>query len=233
MRGDIARSAALLLAGVVIACSGPGAAQPSPTAVLRQAGQAMAGLRSVSADVTFGPGVTLQGLTLSSATAKVHLPGDSDTTFKLKQGDFLVDLRVVTTGGHVYVRLPFSQFTEVTPEQAKEVPDLSQLFDAKSGLPAVLAGGSSARYVATEQIGGVTVDTVGVTYTADQVSRLLSGSVKPAGDIRATISLEQASHYVRRVLLRGPLLQPGRDVQVQVDLHDFNRPVTITNPTQA
>jgi hypothetical protein len=234
MRGDIARAAALLLAGTFIACSSPAApAQPNPTAVLRQAAQAMGGLRSVSADVTFGPGVVLQGLTLSSASSKVQLPSDSDTTFKLKQGDFLVDLRVVTTGGHVYIRLPFSQFTEVTPAEAREVPDLSQLFDARSGLPAVLPQGKDAKYVAAEQVDGVTTDHVAAVYTPDQVGQLLGASVKPAGDIQTSIWVGRADHLVRRVILSGPLLEAGKNVQVQVNLHDFNRPVTITNPTQA
>src|SRR2546423_308082 len=120
---DIARSTALLLAAVVLACSGPSGQTPQPTTVLRQPGQAMANLHSVSADVKFGPGVVLQGLTLSSATAKLQLPGQSDTVFKVKQGDFLVDLRVVTTGGHVYLRLPFSQLTEVSADDARDIPD--------------------------------------------------------------------------------------------------------------
>jgi hypothetical protein len=38
---------------------------------------------------------------------------------------------------------------------------------------------------------------------------------------------------VHRVTLAGPLLQAGKKVQVQVDLHDFNRPVVITTPTVA
>ena len=47
-----------------------------------------------------GDAAALQGLTLSSATTKVQLPGESDTILKVKQGDFLVDVRVVTSGGH-------------------------------------------------------------------------------------------------------------------------------------
>jgi hypothetical protein len=227
-----ARTAALLLAGIVLACSGPGSPAPDATTVLRQAGQAMAGLHSVGADVKFGPGVALQGLTLSSATTTLQLPGESDTVFKVKQGDFLVDVRVVTTGGHTYLRLPFSQFTEVTPEQAREVPDLSQLFDQKTGLPAVLTAGKDTRYLATEQVAGVDSDKVATTYTADQVGQLLGGAAKPAGDVQATIWAGRSDHYVRRVILNGPLLEAGKDVQVQVDLHDFNKPVTITNPIQ-
>jgi hypothetical protein len=224
----IARSAAPLLAVLVLACSGPGQPPPNPTSVLRQAGQSMSSIRSVSADVKFGPGVELQGLTLSSASSKIQLPGESDTVFKVKQGDFLVDLRVVTTPGHVFVRLPFSKFTELPPEQAKEVPDLAQLFDSRSGLPAVLAAGRDPKYLGTEQVAGVDCDKVSTTYAADQVGSLLN--VRPAGDVRATIWAGSSDHLVRRVVLDGPLLQAGKDVQADVGFHDFNQPVAIATP---
>ena len=230
---DLARAGALLLAALVLACSGTASPAPDPTNVLRQAGQAMAGLHSVAADVKFGPGIAIQGLTLSSATTKVQVPGESDTVIKVKQGDFLVDLRVVTTGGHIYLRLPFSQFTEVTPEQAKELPDLSKLFDPKSGLPAALPSGTNTHYLGSEQIAGVDTDKISTTYSADQVSQLLGGVVKPAGDVQATIWVGRSDHYVRRVNLNGPLLEAGKSVQVAVDLHDFNQPVTITTPSPA
>lgn len=230
---DLARTGALLLAGLVLACSGPATTPPDPTAVLRQAGQAMGNLHSVAADVRFGSGIAVQGLTLSSATTKVAVPGESDTVIKVKQGDFLVDLRVVTTGGHIYLRLPFSQFTEVTPAEAKDVPDLSQLFDPKSGLPAALPAGRDTRYLGTEQVAGVDSDKVSTTYTADQVGQLLGGVVKPAGDVQATIWVGRADHYVRRVILNGPLLEAGKNVNVEVDLHDFNQPVTIATPSPA
>lgn len=224
-------SAGLLFAGLVFACAGPSSAAPNPTTVLRDAGQAMAGLHTVAADVKFGPGITLQGLTLSSASTKVQLPGQSDTLIKVKQGDFLVDLRVVTTGGHVFLRLPFSQFTEATASQASEVPDLSRLFDPQAGLPATLAAGKDPRGLGTEQIAGVNCDKVGTAYTADRVGQLLGGAVKPAGDVQATIWVGRSDHYVRRVILSGPLLEAGKSVQVQVDLHDFNQPVTIATPS--
>jgi hypothetical protein len=222
------RSAAPLLAALVLACSGPGTPPPEPTSVLRQAGQAMAALHSVSADVRFGPGVQLQGLTLSSAATRIQLPAESDTVFKVKQGDFLVDLRVVTTSGHVFLRLPFSKFTELSPDQAKEVPDLAQLFNRQSGLPAVLSAGKDPRYLGTEQIAGTDTDKVGTTYTADQIGSLLG--VKPAGDVQATVWAGRSDHLVRRVLLSGPLLEAGKNVQAEVDFHDFNQPVAISTP---
>lgn len=189
----------------------------------------MAGLHSVIADVKFGPGIELQGLTLSSATAKIQLPASSDTVFKLKQGDFLVDLRVVTTGGHVYVRLPFSKFTEATPDETREIPDLATMFDRRSGLAAVLAAGTEQRYQGTERVTGTDCDKVSTTYSMEQVGQLLGG-VKPAGDVRSTVWAGQSDHYVRKVTLNGPLLEAGKVVQVEINLHDFNQPITIATP---
>jgi hypothetical protein len=220
-----------MLAGIVLACSAQVAPAPDPTTVLRQSGQALANLHSVTADVKFGPGIVLEGLTLSSATAKVQLPGQSDAVFKVKQGDFLVDVRVVTTGGHVFLRLPFSQLTEISAEDAKSIPDLSKLFDQQAGLPALLPAGKGSKYQNAEQISGVDSDKVTTTYTADQIGNLLSGAAKPAGDVQATIWSGRNDHLVRRVILNGPLLEAGKNVQVQVDLHDFNQPVTITTPS--
>ncbi len=227
----LARTAALLFAGLVVACSGPGAPAPDPTAVLRQAGQAMAGLHPVGADARFGSGISYQGLTLSSASTSIQVPGDSDTVLKVKQGDFLVDVRVVTTNGRTFIRLPFSQFTEVTADQAKELPNLAQLLDQRAGLPTLLTSGKDTTYQGTEQIAGTDTDKVATTYTADQVGQLLGGAARPAGDVQATIWSGRSDHYVRRVLLHGPLLEAGKDVQVQVDFRDFNKPVSITNPT--
>lgn len=224
-----ARLAAPLLAGLLLACSAQGSSAPNPTTILREAGQAMARLHSTAADVTFGSGVQLQGLTLTSATSKIQLPGESDTTFKVKQGDFLVDLRVVTASGHVYLRLPFSSFTELSQQQASEVPDLARLFDSRAGLPALLPAGEGATYVGSAQVAGTDTDEVSATYTAAQVGSLL-GTVKPAGNVHTTIWAGQSDHLVRRVILKGPLLTAGKNVQVQVDLHDFNRPVAIAVP---
>ena len=139
----------------------------------------------------------------------------------------------MTTGGHTYLRLPFSQFTEVSADEAANVPDLSRLFDPKSGLPAALQAGKDARYLGTEQVAGVDADKVSTTYTADQVGQLLGGAVKPAGDVQATIWVGRSDHYVRKVNLNGPLLEAGKNVQVEVDLHDFNQPVTIATPSPA
>jgi lipoprotein LprG len=231
MRPAGAALAALATLVLLAACSGPGTSQPDPGRVLRDAGHAMASVKSVKADAKFGPGVSLQGLTLTTASSSVHLPDQSDTTFKVKQGDFLVDVRVVTSGGHVYLRLPFSRFSELSDTQAAEIPNLARLLDPNSGLASVLAAGKNPNYQGTEKIGDADSDKVSTSYTAAQVGQLLG--LTPAGPVNATVWAGQSDHLVRRVILAGPLLQAGKNVQVEVDLHDFNRPVEITAPAVA
>src|SRR5437867_3127102 len=100
----IARVVVPLLGTLLVACSTSetAASKPDPARILKDAGQALAAVRSVAADVKFGGArIQVQGLTLTSATSKVQVPGDSDTTFKVKQGDFLVDLRVVTSQNRI------------------------------------------------------------------------------------------------------------------------------------
>jgi hypothetical protein len=97
-------AACVLVAG----CDLPGAQKPDPKSVLRQAAQSLGALKTVTADLKFGPGVTFDNFGLASATTKIRLPGDSDTTLKVKQQDFLIDVRVVSVEGKTYLKLPFT-----------------------------------------------------------------------------------------------------------------------------
>jgi hypothetical protein len=229
----IARFAAPLLGALLVACSAPGtaASPPNPTKILRDAGQATSAVKSVAADVKFGGAkIVLQGLAVKSATSKVRLPGDSDTTFKVDQGGFQIALRVITTGGRVFVKLPFSQFVELTGQQAQEIPDVSQLFNARSGLPALLQAGRNPSYQGTEQVGSTECDRVAATYTADQVGQLLGGRLTPQGDVHATVWVGRSDHLVRKTVLSSKFTSSGQS-QVEVDLHDFNQPMAIAAPT--
>jgi len=228
-----AAALAVTIAGLAtFACSPSPAASappPDPQAELRQSGQALGALKTVTVDLKFGPGVVFQGFTLTAATAKLQLPSNSDTVLKVKQNDFLVDIEVITTPGHVYLKVPFGKFSELTSQQSGEMPDLAALFDAQKGLPAILSSGSGTRRLGSEKIGNVDCDKLATTYTAAQLGQALGG-FKPGGDIAATIWISPSDHLVRRVLLSGPLVDPTQTTTLQVDLHDFNAPLSVTPP---
>jgi hypothetical protein len=226
-----ALAAVLALFGLIAAaCSGPSPAPPDPAALLRQSSTAMSSVHSLSADVKFGPGLVYQGFTLATAQTQISLPSASDTTLKIKQQDFLVDLRIVTVDGHVFVKVPFGKFSEVTAQQAAQLPDLASMFDSKKGLPALLATGRSPSYLGTEKVGSTDCDKVEATYSADQVAALITG-LKPAGDIRATLWIGRSDHRLYRTMLSGALFEAGKVTSVDITMHDYDAPVTVVRPT--
>ena len=87
--------------------------------VLRDGGAAMGQLKTVAATLKVTKGtITIQGFTLVDARTSVRLPGDSDTTYRVKQQDVSIGLEVVITSGHVYLHLPFSSFQELSGDSA-------------------------------------------------------------------------------------------------------------------
>jgi hypothetical protein len=226
-----ARIAAMGLAACLVAaaCDLPGASRPDPKTLLRQAAEALSNLKTVTADVKFGPGVTFDNFGLASATSRVRMPADSDTSLKVKQQDFLIDVRIVSLAGKIYMKLPFGQFAELTPEQAATLPDITRLLDPSRGLPSILPEGVSPTLEASETVGGHDSHRLATTYTARQIGSVL-GAVKPAGDIKAVLWVGKDDHLIRKLKLAGPLIEAGKSTTVDVTLRNFNAPVEISKP---
>jgi lipoprotein LprG len=225
------RSVVALLALALLA--GCGGSQPpiDPAQSLRDAAAAMAKLKTVSATLSFTKGaISFQGFTLARAKTSVRLPGDSDTTYTVKQKDLSISLEVVISGGHVYLHLPFSAFQELTGAQAAAIPDLAKLFDPASGLPAVIPAGRNPKYLTTEKVDGVDSQKIGVTYSADQVHGLLA-QLSSSVDVNATVWAGASDHLIRKAVLDGAFGDGGKEAAVEVDISGFNAVVNITPPT--
>ena len=190
----------------------------------------MSALHSVTADLTFGPGVTLQGFTLVSAQSKIKPPSDSDSTFKVKQQDFLVDVRVVTVGGAYYLKVPFSPFTQLPADQAASLPDPARLMDPAHGLPALMGSGRKPSFAGSEKVDGHDCSKVSALYSASDVAAVLGTGVKPSGDVTAVFWIGKDDHLVRRLTLTGQLVAAGQSSSVDVHLHDFDAPLDIQKP---
>ncbi|MGH7762953.1 MAG: LppX_LprAFG lipoprotein [Candidatus Dormibacteraceae bacterium] len=229
MRRLLVVSAALLLA----ACGG-GSVPPKSvdaTQALRDGAAAMAKITSVTANLKFTKGtVSFQGFALSGAKASVRLPGDSDTTYTVKQQDLSISIEVVITSGHVFVLLPFAKFQEFTGPDAAAIPDAAKLFNPATGLPAVIPAGLSPKYLGTEAAGGVSSYRVSATYTPDEVHAMLA-QLTPSGNVQATIWIGASDHLIRKATLDGPFGDAGKDSAVEVDIAGFNSPVSITSPS--
>ena len=222
--------AALAMALVTLtACGGLQAEDPGQ--VLKDAGAAMAKLTTVNATLKFTQGaVSFQGYVLTGATAAVRLPADSDTIYKVKYQDLLIGLEVVITEGHVFLRPPFSGFTEVKGATAAEIPDLAKLFDVNTGLPAMIPAGNALKSIGTEKVADVDSYEVGATYSAAQIAKLLP-QLSSSGDVAATIWVGGSDHLIRKALLSGLFGDGGTLSTVEIDLSGFNSAVAIASPT--
>jgi LppX_LprAFG lipoprotein len=209
-----------------------GGLQPEdPSQALREGGAAMANLKTVSATLKFTKGtISFQGYTLVGAKSTVRLPADSDTVYTVRDQDLLIGLEVVITGGHVYVRLPLSGFTEVPARTAGGIPDVAKLFDLKTGLPALIPDGQNPKYVAVEKVGDVDSHKIAVTYSAQQIAGLLP-QLQSAGDVAATFWIGGSDHLIRKAVLEGPFGDHSATSSVEVDMSAFNAVATISTPT--
>jgi len=216
---------------VVVGLAACGGLQPEdPGQALREGGAAMAKLKTVNATLTFTKGtVTFQTFTLVKATARLLLPTDSDTTFTVRKQDVQFALEVIITGGRVYLRPPFSSFTELTGVDAGVIPDLAKLFEAQGGLPAIIPAGVKPKYLGADKIGDMDSHKVEATYTASQIHSMLP-QLNSSGDVDAVLWIGGSDHLIRKAVLSGLFGDNGTASSVEVDLSGFNAGVTISPP---
>ena len=214
----------------LVACGG----NPSPAdsgKILRDSATAMASVRTVSATLKLTKGVvTIKGFRLVSARTAVRMPTDSDTVYTVKQQDVSFALEIVIVGGHVYEHIPFTPLREVTGAEAKAFPDMAKLFDATTGLPAIIPAGTGTRYVASEQLDGKQVDHVSTQYTPEQVRSLLA-YLNSSGPVTANLWVRGSDHLIPKAALEGAFGDGGKDAAVEVDISNFNGTVSITSPS--
>jgi hypothetical protein len=216
---------------VVVVLAACGGLQPEdPGQALREGGAAMAKLKTVTATLTFTKGtITFQTFTLVKAAARLLLPTDSDTTFTVRKQDVQFALEVIITGGHVYLRPPFSSFTELTGADAVLIPDLAKLFEAQGGLPAIIPAGVKPTYLGADKVGDVDSHKVEATYTASQIHSMLP-QLNSSGDVDAVLWIGGSDHLIRKAVLSGLFGDNGTPSSVEVDLSGFNSTVTIPTP---
>jgi hypothetical protein len=219
------------LVAVVVLLGACGGLQPEdPGVALKQGASAIGSLTTVTATLKVTKGtISFQGFALVSATAAIRLPDVSDTVYLVRQQDLQLGLEVVIIGGHAFLKPPLLRFEPLTATQAADIPDLARLFDATTGLPAVVPLGRSPKYLGVETIDNVDSHRVEATYTADQVKGMLS-QLSSQGDVDAVIWVGGSDHYIRKAVLTGKFGDNGGDATVEVDLKGFNGSVNIASP---
>jgi hypothetical protein len=221
-------AAAIVAAALLVACGG--LQSEDPGLALKQGGHATATLKTVSATMKVTKGaITFQGFALVSASANIRLPDESDTTYLVRQQDYQLGLEVVIIGGHYYLKPPLLRFTELSRQQAGDIPDLARLFDPTTGLPAVIPAGRNPEYVGVETVDGVDCWRISALYTGAQINGLLP-QLSSQSDVTADIWVGGSDHFIRKAVLGGNFGDNGALATIEVDLSNFNGAVNIASP---
>ncbi len=216
--------------GLVLTCACGGLQPEDPGLVLRQGASATGHLKTVTATLKVTKGtITFQGFALVSATAAIRLPDESDTLYLVRQQDVQIGLEVVILSGHVFLKPPLLRFEPLPAAQAADIPDLARLFDAGTGLPAVIPQGAKPKYLGDETVDSTDSYKVEATYSADLVRGMLA-QLSSQGDVDATVWVGGSDHYIRKAVLSGNFGDGGALATVEVDLHGFDASVTIASP---
>ena len=224
----VRRTAVVLTFGFLAACGTTTAADPGQ--VLKDSAKAMADIKTVQADVAFGPGARVLGFELLSATGKVKRPTDSDTTGKVKAAGAVLQPELVTVGGKFYLReAQFLPYHELTGTEAADYPNAGRLLDTQHGVTVVLPKGKSTAIAGSEPVDGHDCNRLTATYSPDVLNDALA-PIKLTDDVRATVWIDKDSKLIRRVRFAGHLFDPATDSFVDVRLHDFNTAVDILSP---
>jgi hypothetical protein len=206
------------------------AAPADANQVLKDAASAMGAVKTVQADVAFGPGARVLGFELLSATGKVKRPSDSDTVGKVKASGAVLQPELVTYQGKFYLReAQFLPFHELTGTEAQDYPNAARLLDPAHGVTTVLPQGKNATNAGSEPVDGHDCYKVTATYTPVSLKDALA-PITLTDDVRATLWIDKDSKLVRRVRFAGHLFDPATDSFVDVRLTGFNAAVVIASP---
>ena len=218
----------LVLVVALVGCGSTGSFDAHQ--VLQAASDTTAALKSVQLDLKFGPGFTVQGVELVSATGKFRAPSDSDIVAKAKSGGGFLEPELLTTGGKIYFKaIQLLAFQELTADQALQYPDVARLLDKNHGLAPAIARGRNAKLDAAEQVDGVDCYKVEATYGPDELNQALA-PLHLSDDIHATLWVAKGDHLVRRLRFEGHLFSVDQTTFAEVHLHDHNGPVDIPSP---
>jgi hypothetical protein len=218
----------LVLVVALVGCGSTGSFDAHQ--VLQAASDTTAALKSVQLDLKFGPGFTVQGVELVSATGKFRAPSDSDIVAKAKSGGGFLEPELLTTGGKIYFKaIQLLAFQELTADQALQYPDVARLLDKNHGLAPGISKGRNAKLDAAEQVDGVDCYKVEATYGPDELNQALA-PLHLSDDIHATLWVAKGDHLVRRLRFEGHLFSVDQTTFAEVHLHDHNGPVDIPSP---
>lgn len=142
---------------------------------------------------------------------------------------FGADVDVVSVGGTLHAKLPFSGGYQVTDPKTYGFGDPAVLLDPNRGLSSLLPTAQQPSDAGLDRLNGEELQEITAALPGDRVAALLT-SADPSRDVTARIGISTATHQVRRVILTGPFFDKQQQSTFTVVLDRYGENVTVTAP---
>lgn len=150
--------------------------------------------------------------------------GSVDAVFK----GLRATIPIVSVGGKVYAKLPFStKYANFNPAQY-DAPDPASFMSATTGLSALLTEMKSPKSTGSARAGSQIVTTYSGTLAGTDVKRVIP-SASASGSYPTTININKA-HQVTSVHVTGAFFQGNDSVTYELTVDDYGQDVKITAP---
>ncbi len=222
---------AVALLAALTACSGSSSsasAPPSAATLLAQARttlDATSGVHFVLSSLDVPAGVT--ALTAGEGDA-VH-PDKFKGTLTVTLLGTTAQVAVVSTGGVVYAKLPFTAGFIKTDPHSFGINDPGTLISPDSGITQLLSAATDAKLGGEARVGTSVVREVTASLPGTVVAKVLT-SKDPTKPVLATFSIDEKTSQLRQAKLIGPFFAATNSTYTLV-LDRYGEQVDISAPT--
>ena len=226
------RKLVAVLAVVVIAmagCSSSKSTASDPTAALTAARATLAATNTLHFTLT-STDVPGGGTRLVSGQGVIARPKQFEGTLAILLNGSQISVDLISAGGKVYAKLPFSNGYQVTNPSDFGLSDPATLIDANTGIARMFGELTGVTDKGTERIGDDVVTQIDGELPGSVVGDLLT-SADPSQPVKAELDVTKTGSQLRRVVLTGPFFVKGTDSTFTLLLDQYGTPVSITAPT--
>lgn len=218
----------LLALAVLAACTG-GTGGDESAADLLQRAKATLDETSSAHFVLTSEGAPSSGTVLVGGEGDIARPAAFQGELQVRAMGSTLDLPVVSVGGTVYARLPFTSGYSVVDPAQYGFGDPGALLDPDTGISSLLTAAEDAELGDERRIEGEVVREVTAQLPGEQVEQVLT-SEDPSRPVEARMSIATDSGRLLRVELTGPFFSADDDATFLLELSDFGADVDITAP---
>ncbi|GAA4229735.1 hypothetical protein GCM10022254_22850 [Actinomadura meridiana] len=218
----------LLLPGLLFAgaCDGGGSGESGKkpdfdaARVLREAAQAMGGVRSVAFTME-SEGKT--PVVVKGGDLKLLRNGDATGTLTVEQRGQSVEMKVVALGQSIYLDAGTGGWRKVPKVLAATMYDPSAVLDPERGIVKLLSSATAPRAEAVEKVGGKETDRVAATLPKEQAAALIPGVDT---DLEGQVWVNRSDHRLVKLVGRFPKEKGS----VVISFTEFDASYTVSAP---